>query len=116
MLKIIYIYIYIYKRSDNRTFNNTSNMYNNISQYTIYVVNICRINKVSNLKKSYHNFIVGAVINKHNTMHTSGSTNVTKINKLINLNDNGYLQRKYNIPIIELTISQDITLTIMSIM
>ena len=45
MLGIIYI------RSDKRTFNNTSNIYKHINQYSIDVFNSCKINKTHNVKR-----------------------------------------------------------------
>ena len=54
MLKIIYIYIY--KRSDNRTVNNTSNTYKHINQYSTDVFHNYKVK--NNVKKSYLTFLM----------------------------------------------------------
>ena len=94
MLGIIYIYIYIYIRSDNRTFNNTGNIYKHINQYSTDVLNNYNLNKTHNVKKTYFNFTNGVVINKHNAVNTNDTYNVTKINKLVNFNDDSYFTKK----------------------
>ena len=38
----------------------------------------------------YYKLIDDVVINKHNTIYTNDNTNVTKIHKLVNCNDNTY--------------------------
>ena len=50
MLKVIYIYIYIYKKQDNITFNNTGNTYKHINQYSTDVFNNYKISKTHNVK------------------------------------------------------------------
>ena len=84
----------LYKRSDNRTFNNTNNTYKHITQYTTDVFNNNKTNKTHNVKKTYYNFI-GDAINKHNTINTNDTYNVTKINKPVNLNDNNFNDNSY---------------------
>ena len=54
----------------------------NINQYTTDVDKNYKTNKVPNLKKTYYNLIDDAAINKHNTIYTNDTRNVTKINKL----------------------------------
>ena len=83
----------LFKRPGNQTFNNTSNKSNNMNQYTTDVVNSCKINKVSNLKKAYYDFIDDVVINTHNTIYTNGNITVTKINKHVNFNGNNYFTK-----------------------
>ena len=39
------------KKQDNRTFNNTNNIYKRINQYSTVINNNYEINKVSNVKK-----------------------------------------------------------------
>ena len=84
----------LYKRSDDIAFKNTSITSNSINQYTTDVADYYKTNKVSNLKKSYCNFIDDVVINKHDTIHINGNTNVSKINKLVNFHDNNYFTKK----------------------
>ena len=88
MLKIIYIYIYI--SSDNRTFNNTNNIYQHINQYSIYVVNNYKIHKTHSVKKTYYKFTNGAIINKHNTINTNNTYNICKTNNVLDITDNQY--------------------------
>ena len=115
--QIAYVGNSLYKRLDNSTFNNTGNIYKHINQYTTDVFNNYKINKTHNVKKTYCNFINDVVINKHNTINTNDTYNVAKIIKLVNSNYDSYIsQRKKNIKVISLIISQDITITIMSIM
>ena len=45
----------LYKRSDNRTFNNTDNIYKHTNQYSTDVFNNYKINKTHNEKKTYYN-------------------------------------------------------------
>ena len=88
MLRIIYIKGLIIEHAIT---HNTSKPTN---QYTTDAFNNYKTNKVSNLKKSYYNFIDDVVINKHNTMHSNENTNVTEINKLFHFNDNNYFAKK----------------------
>ena len=70
--QIDYIENNIYKKQDNRTFNNTNNIYiyKHINNYSNDVTNNYKINKVSNVKKTYYNFTNDAVINKHSTINS----------------------------------------------
>ena len=49
-----------------------------INHYTTDVVNKYKINKVSNLKKTYYNCVDDVAIDKHNTIYTNDNINVTK--------------------------------------
>ena len=53
-----------YKKHDNRTFNNTNNIYKNINQNTTEVVNTYKINKHLKLKKTYYDINDNVVIHK----------------------------------------------------
>jgi len=86
----------LYKRYDNRTFNNTSNVYKNINQHNTEVVNTYKINKHLNLKKTYYNINDNIVIHKNNTINTNDNRNVTKHNKLFNITDSHYYTKKIN--------------------
>ena len=57
-------------------------------------VAVDKINRVSNLKKTYYNFIDGVAIDKHNTIYTNHNTNVSKINKLLNFNDHNFFTKE----------------------
>ena len=50
--QIDYIVNNLYKKQDNRRFNNTNNIYKGINQYSTDINNNYKINKVSNVKKS----------------------------------------------------------------
>ena len=56
------------------------------------------------------------LINKHNTINTDDTYNITKINNIYNVADNQYFIRKTSIQVISPTTLQDITITIMNIM
>ena len=84
----------IYKRSGNRTFNNTNNTFKHINQYATDVFNNLKINKTHGVKKTYYNFTNGVAINNHNTIYTNGIYNVTTIHKLVNFNSNCYFTNK----------------------
>ena len=83
----------IYKIYDNRTFNNTSNIYKHINQYSTDVFNNYRANNTPNVKKPYSIFTNGVAINKHNTINTDGIYNISKT-KLANFNGNTYFIKK----------------------
>ena len=42
----------------------------------------------------YYNFIDDVAINKHNTIHSNGNTNVTKMNRLVNCSGNNCFAKK----------------------
>ena len=85
-----------YKKYDNRTFNNTNNVYKNIKAFNTEVVNTYKINKHLNLKKTYYNINDNIVIHKNNTINTNDNRSVTKHNKLFNITDNHYVFKKIN--------------------
>ena len=88
--QIAYVENNLYKRSDNRTFNNTSNIPKHINQYPTDVFNNYKINKTHNVKKTYYNYNNGVFINKHNAITTNDTYNITKNNSLYNVTDNNY--------------------------
>ena len=55
---------------------------------------ITAINKTPNVKKTCYNCINDFAINKHNTINTNDTHNVTKINKLVTFGDNDYFTKK----------------------
>ena len=79
---------------DNRTFNNASNIYKHINQYSTDVFNNFKINKTHNVKRTYYNFTNDVVINKHNTINTNDTYNIRKTNKLLKITDNQYFTKK----------------------
>ena len=81
------------KKSGNRTFNNTINMYKHINQYSADVFNNCIINETHSVKKTYQNCTNGAFINKHNTININDTYIVTK-NKMLNITDNKYYTKR----------------------
>ena len=52
---IYYVENSLYKKSGNRTSNNTNNVYKNINQHNTEVVDTYKINKHLNLKKTSYN-------------------------------------------------------------
>ena len=79
----------LYKKQDNRTFNSTNNIYKHINQYATDVFNSYRVDETHNVKKTYHNSN-DVFINKHNTINTNGTYNITRNNSLFNITDNNY--------------------------
>ena len=78
----------IYKRSDGRTFNNTSNLYKHINNYSNYATDNYMINKISNVKKTHYNFNCDTTLNKTSNDYSTGTYNVTKNANLFNITDN----------------------------
>ena len=55
-----------------------------------------KINKTHNVKKTYYNYNNGVFINKHNTISTNDTYNVTKNIDLYNATDNNYYTKQIN--------------------
>ena len=83
----------LYKRPDNRTFDNTNNMYKHINQYSTDVFNNYKMNKTHNVKKTNYNLTNDVSSNKHNTINTNDTYSISKTNNLLNINDNQYLTK-----------------------
>ena len=113
--QIAYVGNNLYKRSGNRTFNNTNNIYKHINQHESYVFNTYKINKTHNVKKTCYNYN-SDVINRTNTITTNGTYNITKNIDLYNVTDNNYYTKKSIIPGTSLITLHDITITIMNTM
>jgi hypothetical protein len=92
--QIDYIENNLYKKHDNRTFNNTNNIYKHINNYSNDVTNNYKINKVSNIKKSYYNFNDDITLNKTSNSYYNDTYNITKNNNLYNVTDNQYFTKK----------------------
>ena len=88
MLKIIYIRNKIVEHSI------TQITYKHISQYSTDVFNNYKINKTHNVSKPYYNYDNDVFINKHNTINTNDTYNITKNNSLYNVTDNNYYTEK----------------------
>ena len=88
-----YIEHNLYKKHGNIIFNNTNNISKHINNYSNYVTNTYKINKIQNLKKIYYDSQHGVFINKHNTINTTDTYNVTKNNSLYNVTDNQYFTK-----------------------
>ena len=84
----------LYKRSGNRTSNNTINIYKHINQYATDVFNNCKVNTTHGVKKTYYNYNNDVFINRHNTINTNGTYNMAKDNSLYNAVDNNYHTKK----------------------
>ena len=67
----------LYKRSDNRTFNNTNNIPKTMNQHTTDVAHGYKKQGFTS-KKAYYMFD-GVVIKKHDTIYTNCNINVTEI-------------------------------------
>ena len=52
--------------------------------------------KTHNVKKTYYNCTNDVVINKHNTINTNDTYNISKTNNIFNTTDNQYFTKKIN--------------------
>ena len=86
----------LYKRYDNRTFNNTNTIYKHISQYSTDVFDNSKINKTHNVKNTYYNCTNDVAINKHNTINANDTYIISKTNNTFNTTDNQYFTKKIN--------------------
>ena len=91
--QIGYVENELYKRSDNRTFNNTNNIYKHINQYSTGVFDNYKINKTHNVKTTYYNVTNDVVVNKHNTINTNDTYNINKTNNLLNVTGNQHFAK-----------------------
>ena len=89
-MKIIYIKNKIAEHSI------TQITYKHINQYSADVFNSYKINKTHNVKKTYYNSDSDVFINKHNTINTNDTYNITKNNSLCNVTDKNYYTKKVN--------------------
>ena len=53
-----------------------------------------KVTNTHNVKKTYYNFTNDVVINKHNTINTNDTYNISKTNNLLNITDNQYFTKK----------------------
>ena len=88
--QIAYVENNLYKKQDNRIFNNTNNNHKHINQYSTDVFNNYKIHKTHNVKKTYYNSQHDVFINKHNTINTNDTYNIPKNNSLYNVTGNNY--------------------------
>ena len=89
-----YIENNLYKKFDNRVFNNTNNIHKYINNFSNDVTNNYKINKINNTKKTYYNFIDDITLNKTNNNYSNDTYNITKNNNLFNITDNQYFTKK----------------------
>ena len=69
-------------------------MYKHIYQYSTVVFKNYKINKTHNANKTYCNSNNDVFINKHNTINTNDTYNITKDNSLYNVTGNNYYTKK----------------------
>ena len=84
----------LYKKQGNRTFNDTSNIYTHINQYSTDVFNNYKINETHNVKKTYNKSNNDVFSNKHNTINTNDTYNIIKNNNLYHVTDNTYYTKQ----------------------
>ena len=106
----------IYKKYVNRIFNNTNNITKHINNYSNDVTNNYKMNKIQNLKKTYHNFNDGITLSKTSNNYSNGTYTIINTNNTFNATDNNYYIKKPIIQVISLITLHDITITNMSIM
>ena len=82
------------KKQDSKTFNDTNKLYKHINQYSTDVFNNYKINKTQNVNKTYYNYNNDVFINKHNTINTNDTYNITRNNSLYDVIDNNYYTKK----------------------
>ena len=78
--QIDYIENNLYKKQDNRTFNNTNNIHKHINNYNNDVTNNYKINKIQNLKKNYYNFTDDIIFNKTSNSYSNDTNYITTNN------------------------------------
>ena len=83
----------VYKKYDNRTFNNTNNITKHINNHSNDVINNYKINGINNVKKTCYNFNGGITLNKTGNKHSNGTYN---INNTFNTTDNQYFTKTIN--------------------
>ena len=106
----------MYKKYDNRIFNNTHNITKHINNSSNDVTNSYKKNKITNVKKTYYNFNDGITLNKTSNNYSNGTYNIIKTNNTFNTTDNNYYTKKSKIQVISLITLHDITITIKNIM
>ena len=94
--QMAYIGNNLYKRSDNRTFNNTNNVHKHSNQYSTDVFNNYNVNKTHNVKKTYYNFNDDIASNKTSNNYSNDTYNIIKTNNTFNTTDNQYFTKKIN--------------------
>ena len=94
--QIAYVEHNLYKRYDNITFNNTNKTCKRIIQYSTDVFNNYKINKIHNANDTCGICTNDVVINKHNTINTNDTYNISKPNNLLNIPDNQYFAKTIN--------------------
>ena len=90
MLKIICIRNNIIEHSI------TQVTYTHINQYSTDVFNSYKVNKTHDVKKTYYNSNNDVFINKHNTINTNDTYDITKDNSLYDVIGNNYYTKKIN--------------------
>ena len=70
-----YIENNVYKKYDNRIFNHTSNITKHINNHSNDVTDSCKINKINNVKKTYHNSNDDIPLNKTSNNYSNGTDN-----------------------------------------
>ena len=94
--QIGYIENNLYKKQDNRIFNNTSNITKHINSYSNDVTNNYKINKIHNLKKTHYNLNDDISLNKTSNSYSNDRYNIIKTNNTFNTTDNQYFTKKIN--------------------
>ena len=74
------------------------------------------MNKIQNLKKTYHNFNDGITLSKTSNNYSNGTYTIINTNNTFNATDNNYYIKKPIIQVISLITLHDITITNMNIM
>ena len=88
MVKIIYVRDLIVEHSI------TQITYKHVNQYSADVFDNYKINEAHDVKKAHYNFSNGVAINKHNTLSTNDTYNISKTNNTFNTTDNQYFTKK----------------------
>ena len=84
----------IYTRNKIIEHSITQITYKHINRYSTDVFNTYKINKTHNVKKTYFKSNNGVFLNKHSTINTNGTYNITKNNSLYNVTVHNYYTKK----------------------
>ena len=86
----------VYKRYDNRTFNNTNGITKHINSHSNDVTNNSKIDKTNNVKRTCYNFNDDITLNKTSNNYSNDTYNLIITNNIFNTTDNQYITQEIN--------------------
>ena len=80
----------IYKKYDNRVFNNTTNNFKRTNNYSNDITSNYKINRINNVKKTYYDITDDITINKTSKSYSNDTCNLFKNANLFSIIDHNY--------------------------